>query len=684
MQVAGAMAVVMSVTGLVTAALLLPSVPARAATAAVNSPTAGGWTMLGTAKTVTTTSPATLQLTDAAAAGHEAGQSYWPTAVAGAGVNVTFTALINSGTGADGLAFELLDASAGTPVLGVDGGGLGFSGNKGLAVALDTYKNTANPSANFVGLATGAGATTDTLTWGATATNVPTLRNAPITVGVTTTATNVTVTVNGTQVISWTGTVPANVYLAFSGADGGLTDLHAVENVTITANAATTGGGGGALSGPATVLATYLHDNARSSYAADQAQLTATNAGTLKLHWTDVGGQGGFSQPVIANGVAYWGDWNGNEHATNASTGVDLWKTNLGTSTPPVADGCLPPEAGVVGTPTIATVGGTTVVFVPGGDANFYALNATTGAVIWRTGMGTLPDWFLWGSPAVSGTHIYVPVASYGDCPLVRAYLADLNVDTGVMQAQYFTVPAGCVGGGMSSSPIVDTDGSVYVTVGTLDASCAAGEPLAEAIVKFTANLTLVSSWQVPAAQRVVDSDFIATPTLFTATINGVQRSLIGAANKNGTYYAWDRTNLAAGPVWQDQVSSGGSCPQCNGSGSSISPSSFDGTTLFVAGESTTIGANGCAGSLQGVNPATGAYLWRDCLSGPVLGGVMEVPGVVSVGYGTHLLVARSSDGTSLYDYTAAGLSYFYGTPTIAGGLLYAVNMNGNLLAFGQ
>ncbi len=37
---------------------------------------------------------------------------------------------------------------------------------------------------------------------------------------------------------------------------------------------------------------------------------------------------------------------------------------------------------------------------------------------------------------------------------------------------------------------------------------------------------------------------------LFSATIGGVNRQLVGAVNKNGIYYVLDRNDLAAGPVW--------------------------------------------------------------------------------------------------------------------------------------
>ena len=45
----------------------------------------------------------------------------------------------------------------------------------------------------------------------------------------------------------------------------------------------------------------------------------------LKLHWTATGGTGSFAQPIVANNLVYWGDWDGFEHATDL-TGHDVWK----------------------------------------------------------------------------------------------------------------------------------------------------------------------------------------------------------------------------------------------------------------------------------------------------------------------------------------------------------------------
>ena len=53
------------------------------------------------------------------------------------------------------MTFTLADASVTKPTaLGNNGGGEGFSGITGIAVSLDTWQNTTDPSSNFVGIAT--------------------------------------------------------------------------------------------------------------------------------------------------------------------------------------------------------------------------------------------------------------------------------------------------------------------------------------------------------------------------------------------------------------------------------------------------------------------------------------------------------------------------------------------------
>ena len=105
-------------------------------------------------------------------------------------------------------------------------------------------------------------------------------------------------------------------------------------------------------------------------------------------------------------------------------------------------------------------------------------------------------------------------------------------------------------------------------------------EPAADALVALrTSDLSLVGSWQVPVSQQVTDGDFGTAPTLFQATIGGVVHQMVGLINKNGIYYAFDRTNISAGPVWQDQLAAP---PLGDGIGNNISSSEWDGTYAFT------------------------------------------------------------------------------------------------------
>jgi polyvinyl alcohol dehydrogenase (cytochrome) len=397
---------------------------------------------------------------------------------------------------------------------------------------------------------------------------------------------------------------------------------------------------------------------------------------TLKLHWTDKGGTGSYAQPIVANNLVYWGDWNGVEHATTLS-GSDVWTVTTGQN---VDNNCLPPVVGVDGTATIGQEGNTSVDYFPGGDDNFYAVNALTGVILWKTNLGTPPADFLWGSPILYNGSIYQPVASFGDCPLVQGRLVQMDATTGAIQHIAYMAPSGCVGGGIWSSPAVDpSDGSIYVTTGTPRGCSTPGE-MAPAIVKLRASdLTVLSSWQVPqSAQQFGDADFGATPTLFTATINGVSRSLIGATNKNGIFYAFDRSNLAAGPVWQSTVADPSGSPR------SIASAAWDGTRLYVAEGGTTLNGTSWYGNISALDPATGAFLWRTGVPGFMSGGVTEVPGVLIEGYGAggNLLFLDPATGSTLLRYTTP--TRVDGEVSVSNGIVYVPLQQGDLMTLGQ
>jgi hypothetical protein len=890
----------------------------------IPSPVSGQWQLNGSAKIVTNASPANLQLT--AAINNQAGSDFFPTAVPGVGMSAAFDAFIGSGSGADGMTFTIADASVTKPTaLGAAGGGLGFSGIKGIAVALVTFKNSVNPSNNFVGIATGPGSSPDTLHYATTNSSIASLRNAVHHVVVTTFSTGLSVTMDGSQVINYATSLPSSVLVGFTGGTGGQNDVHQVQNVSIsdgpppptptvsgvspsagpstggtsvtvtgtnltgastvkfggmnassfsvgsdtsitaTSPAGTTGpvdvtvttGGGTSAANPSdqftydpppapvmnainptsgpsgtsvtitgtnftgatavdfgsghgatftftndgsitatapngtgtvdvtvttpggtsttsagdqytytlppaptvtginptsgpngtsitisgtnftgatavdfgtghpsstlavvsatsvtatspagtgtvdvtvttsggtsatnlndrytyvagpsiTLVATYRGDIGRSGYYGSETGLTTANAANLKLHWTAAGGSGSFAQPIAANNLEYWGDWKGLEHGTDLN-GKDVWTANVGTNT---QSGCSPVTAGPSGTATAGLMGNTPVVFVPGGNDNLYALNALTGALIWKTSLGSQTSHFLWASPVLYNGNVYEGVASFGDCPLVQGQLVELNGSTGAIMHTFNTVASSCPGGGVWGSPTVDSsDSSIFIVTG--NPSCGSSPNYAPAIIKLSAStLAYISSWNVPSsAQSAGDADFGATPVLFTATINGKLRSLVGAVNKNAIFYAWDRTNLAAGPVWQSTIATASGSPAT----SSIVSAAWDGTQLYVAGGNTTINGSSCTGSIDALNPATGSFVWRSCQSTHMYAGITEVPGVLVEGLlNGKVVFLNAATGATLFTYSAA--SVVEGESTVSNGIVYVPLANGNLVALG-
>ncbi|MBA2678856.1 MAG: PQQ-binding-like beta-propeller repeat protein [Ktedonobacteraceae bacterium] len=416
-----------------------------------------------------------------------------------------------------------------------------------------------------------------------------------------------------------------------------------------------------------------------SGYNSVETVITPATAPHLKVHWTVSAGADIDSQIIAANGLLYWGSWDGLEHASDLS-GNTVWTQYLGVSSPPHCD---PPSTGVASTAAAASVSingtQTAVVFVGGGDAAFYALDAKSGQVLWRTPLGIPPAYFLCGSPVVYNGSIYEGVSSYGDCPLVQGELVKMNASTGTIQQIFYTMPAGCKGAGVWDTPSID-EVAKTVYFGTSNAGvCKKPGQYDWSMIEVNASdLSLVHSWRLPRADQTNNADFgLAAPMLFTATIKGVVHNMVGAPNQNGKYYAFDRANISNGPVWQVRLATPGR--------GSISSSAWDGTTIYAAGTDITIKGTSCQGSAAALNPATGKFIWQKCwTAGRVLNAVMAVPGLIVVGQGRYVNVLSATTGQTLYRYiNTAKDAVFHGAPTISNGVLYIGNQDGELFAFG-
>jgi len=418
---------------------------------------------------------------------------------------------------------------------------------------------------------------------------------------------------------------------------------------------------------------TYLHDPQRSAASQDESTLSVSNVGRLTKLWAYHTGQPIAASPSVVGNTVYVGSWTGYEYALDAATGALKWKTFLGITSvcdnPPVQQGVSSAAAIQNG-----------VVYVGGGDGNWYALEAGTGKILWSVPTGDpKTGHYNWASPLIYGGYAYVGVASGGDCPLVRGQLLKVSLSEHRIVDTFDVVSTGQLGGTIWTSPTLDPEtNTIYVTTGNpVNPAAPCAEPLAPAIVALDATTLAVEDWwQIPPAQQTADGDWGTTPTLLHDSSG---RWMVEALGKNGYAYAFDRADLRAGPVWQQLIAMGGDCPDC-GDGS-VSSSTFDGTRLYVAGGRTTVDGAVYDGSVRALDPATGRPLWEHGAPGVVLAALAYAHGMVVDGAGPTLEVLNARDGAPLFHYRTGG--DIYGAPSVSNGRIFVGSSDGALYVFG-
>jgi outer membrane protein assembly factor BamB len=400
----------------------------------------------------------------------------------------------------------------------------------------------------------------------------------------------------------------------------------------------------------------------------------------LHADWVVTGGGSISAQPLAVGDTVYWGSWDGILHATSISTHATIWTTALGFST---CARCNPKVAGLASTPGYGRIGRTPVLWVAGGGNDpvgagqvaVYAVDARTGAVIWRTDLAPVDgDTFLWSSIRVFRGSVYISTASQADKPVIPGQIFKLDAARGTVQASLST------GAGIWGTPTIDEDtGDMYVPMG--GPSGGGTNDFSFSLLEVrVCDLSVVAVWTVPKEQQLSDGDFGSVPTLFTARVGGKPHRMVGLGNKNGIFYAWDRADIAAGPLWQDPVATGANGPQ--GGGGTISPPVWDGSSLYVAGGRTTVNGVACGSSVRALDPATGAYRWEFCVpTAHILGALTSASGLVVVPAGPSILVLSARTGTQVAAYTNPSGALFWGPPSIARHHIFAPSMDGSLAA---
>lgn len=429
----------------------------------------------------------------------------------------------------------------------------------------------------------------------------------------------------------------------------------------------------------------YLAGPEHSSTSPSTA-ITVSNAAALRRGWsfhaakaTTTGQPAPLftASPTVYGGRVYIGSNTGVFYAVDATTGKTVWSKNLGFVRKLTCG-----ARGITSTASVAVspATGKATVYVGGGNGYMYALDAVTGQQRWKTVVGgvhstTVNDYYNWSSPAVANGHVYYGITSQCDNPFVRGGLVEFDQSTGATQGVYYAVGPTDLGAGVWTSPAVAADGKVYATTASAKAGTFPGDSYSMVQVSGT-DMSRLAGWQVPASQQVGDSDWGGSPTIFQSDLGtGTPSELVGGCNKNGLYYAFRTDSLAAGPVWQYQVGLGTKQGQLACLGAAI----WDGSRLFVPGNSTMINGTAYSGSMRQLDPESGRTVWETGLSAIVLGSPsINANGVIAAAtYGL-----TGANGVYLIDAATGVILKFYETgkefsqPVYAGNNLFVATGN--------
>lgn len=427
------------------------------------------------------------------------------------------------------------------------------------------------------------------------------------------------------------------------------------------------------------------------------ASTSVTQANVTSLHqvwhWTPpkgpVAGSNNklFATPTVYNGRVFIGANTGVFYALDETTGAVLWSQYTGYVQKHTCG-----ARGMISTATVDPdpVTGVPTVYVAGASGYLYAFDAATGAIVWQSLVAHVPsttvnDYYNWASPAVFEGKVYMGVSSQCDQPFVPGGVIKYDQHTGAQEARFFSGPTGFLGGGVWTSPVVD-DSGVYLTTASPCPKKGVTNQDSCAIVSLDKD-TLVKrgSWFPLFAERPAgDADFGGSPVLFTATIGGVSTPMVAGCNKNGILYGWRRSNVSAGPVWRFQVGLGTKSGQL----ACLTAPVWDGHHLFEAGNQTTIKGVAFRGSMRMLNPDDGTPIWEVGLPGIVLGsptmngnGILAVSTYDTSGAQNASYFLDSATGKILYSIPTAKNSATFAQPVFADNYVFLAPLLGGLTA---
>jgi len=320
---------------------------------------------------------------------------------------------------------------------------------------------------------------------------------------------------------------------------------------------------------------------------AEMAGLTKDQVPLLQVKWAFgfFGVSGALAQPTVVGGLVFVGGGDREVYALDAKTGCTRWVFKT--------------EAVVRTAISFAPISGTDQFAVFFGDvrANAYAVNATTGELVWKTKVEDHPAARITGAPTLYSGALYVPVSSIEEvtgsppsyqCCTFRGSVVALDIATGRQIWKAYTIPEtprptkrngigtqlyGPSGAAVWSAPTIDVQRqTLYVATG--DNYSDPPTETSDAILAFDlATGRMLWHWQATANDSYViscyspdrtktncpesdgpDHDFGQSPIL--VSLRSGQRMLV-VGQKSGIVHAVD-PDQEGKVLWQTRVGKGG------------------------------------------------------------------------------------------------------------------------------
>ena len=445
--------------------------------------------------------------------------------------------------------------------------------------------------------------------------------------------------------------------------------------------------------------------------------ISAKDLPKLKLKWAFgfAGVTSARAQPALVGNRLFVASDTGDVHALDPKTGCAYWSFRAQATVRTAL--LVAPYTGSSGSNAWALLFGDL-------RANAYALDASSGQVIWVRKVDDHPYAAITGALTYYSGRVFVPVQGLNEevqggrpeyeCCTFRGSVSALDVGTGALVWKTYMVGEkqqrgtntrgkrqwGPAGGGIWSAPTIDPRrGAVYVSTGNGYAD--PPQPMTDAVValdlqsgkvRWVRQLMANDSWTLGCRATNADNpncpatlgpdfDFSASPAL--ATIDG--RDLLVLPQKSGMTYALDPDKQGA-LVWQHRIGQG------SGRGGQWGGAVDDRYAYFGVGDSTT----NAPGGMVAVKLATGERVWhappektlcgtpgRDCNAAQGAA-VTAIPGAVLSGsYDGGLRAYAADDGSLLWQFdtnrefvTVNGVKANGGSmdgpgPSVAGGLLF-------------